>query len=173
MRTRLIFAVVLGMPIALFAALAGRAPTEAADEENPLLAHNVYFSLKDNAPSAKKKLVDACKKYLSKHEGEVYFAAGPIADEYKREVNDRDFDVALTIVFKNAKAHDQYQDAKRHLQFIAENKAAWKKVRVFVNEAREPCLVVERLGGCASGRVGLWVDSKDGAFANLKVVPTK
>ena len=31
----------------------------------PMLAHNVYFSLNDKSPAAKKKLVKACKKYLA------------------------------------------------------------------------------------------------------------
>jgi hypothetical protein len=48
-----------------------------------------------------------------------------------------------------------------------------KKVSVFVNEAKEPCLVVDRLAGHENGRVGLWVDSNDGAFANLKILSTK
>ena len=73
----------------------------------------------------------ACKKYLSGHPGEVFFAAGTLARDLDRPVNDRDFDVALHIVFKDRAAHDQYQDAARHKQFIEENKANWKKVRVF------------------------------------------
>lgn len=96
-----------------------------------MIAHNVYFSLKDNSPAAKKKLVDACKKYLAKHPGTVFFAAGTLAEDLKREVNDRDFDVGLHLVFKNKAAHDKYQDAPLHKQFIAENKDNWKKVRVF------------------------------------------
>ena len=96
-----------------------------------MLAHNVYFALKDNSVDAKKKLVDACKKYLSSHPGEVFFAAGTRAEDLTREVNDRDFDVALHIVFKDKAAHDTYQDHERHKQFIAENKDNWKKVRVF------------------------------------------
>ena len=73
----------------------------------------------------------ACKKYLSKHPGTVFFAAGVLAEDLKREVNDRDWDVGLHIVFKNQAAHDQYQDAPMHQEFIDENKANWKKVRVF------------------------------------------
>ena len=91
----------------------------------------VYFTLKDNSADAKKKLVDACKKHLTKHPGEVYFAAGTLAESLKREVNVRDWDVGLHIVFANIKAHDQYQTAKRHDQFIEENKDNWKSVRVF------------------------------------------
>lgn len=103
----------------------------AADAHEQMIAHNVYFSLKDNSPAAKKKLVDACKKYLAKHPGTVFFAAGTLAEDLKREVNDRDFDVGLHLVFKNKAAHDKYQDAPLHKQFIAENKDNWKKVRVF------------------------------------------
>ncbi len=107
------------------------ARTEAAEPKAPMIAHNVYFALKDNSPQAKEKLVAACKKYLSKHPGEVFFAAGTLAEDLKREVNDRDFDVALHIVFEDRKAHDAYQDAKRHKDFIDESKDTWKKVRVF------------------------------------------
>jgi hypothetical protein len=34
-----------------------------------MLAHNVYFSLKDRSDSAVQTLVAACKKYLAKHPG--------------------------------------------------------------------------------------------------------
>jgi hypothetical protein len=99
--------------------------------EGPMIGHMVYFTLKDNSAGSKKKLVDACKKYLGNHEGTVYFSAGMVAEEFKREVNDRDWDVALHLVFKTKQAHDQYQDHARHKQFIDENKDNWKKVRVF------------------------------------------
>ena len=125
MRRRLAVGVVFGLVLAL------GGPGVAADKDGALLSHDVYFSLKDSSPAAKKKLVDACKKYLSGHPGEVFFAAGTLAKDLDRPVNDRDFDVALHIVFKDRAAHDQYQDAARHKQFIEENKANWKKVRVF------------------------------------------
>jgi hypothetical protein len=96
-----------------------------------MLAHNVYFSLKDNSPIARQRLIAACNKYLTKHPGTVFFATGVLADALRREVNDRDFDVGLHIVFNDQAAHDRYQDAPAHLQFIAENKDNWKKVRVF------------------------------------------
>jgi hypothetical protein len=131
MRKQLVCGVVLALTVAACAVLSGRARIEAEEDKGSMLAHNVYFSLKDNSPAAKKKLVDACKKYLTKHPGEVFFAAGTIAEDLNREVNDRDFDVALHIVFKDRAAHDKYQDAKRHQQFIEENKDNWKKVRVF------------------------------------------
>jgi hypothetical protein len=131
MRKQLACAIVLGLAFAAFVVLGGRERTEAADEGGSMIAHNVFFTLKDNAPAAKKKLVDACKKYLTKHPGEVFFAAGTLAEDLDRPVNDRDFDVGLHIVFKDKASHDKYQDAKRHKEFIEENKDNWKKVRVF------------------------------------------
>jgi hypothetical protein len=97
----------------------------------PQLAHMVFFTLKDKSPEAKQKLVVACKKYLSKHPGTVYFSAGTLCEELDRPVNDREFDVALHLVFKTKADHDRYQDAPLHLQFIEENKDNWTKVRVF------------------------------------------
>ena len=44
-----------------------------------------------------------------------------------------------------------------------------RTVSVFVNNAEEPCLVVNRLGSRESGRLGLWIDSAEGAFANLRI----
>src|SRR5260370_38743597 len=95
-----------------------------------LLAHNVFFTLKDHSAAAKEKLVTACKKYLTGHAGTIFFAAGTRAEALNREVNDRDFDVALHLVFTDHAAHDAYQDAPRHDEFIAEQKHNWAKVRV-------------------------------------------
>ena len=103
----------------------------------PMLAHNVFFTLKDKSPEAKKKLVDACKKYLSKHPGTVLYAAGTLAEDLKREVNDLDFDVGLHIIFKTKADQDKYQDAPLHLQFIEENKENWTKVRVFDSKVEQ------------------------------------
>jgi hypothetical protein len=132
MRKLIVVAVValLGLGVGVMAM--GRANEPGA--KGPMIGHMVYFSLKDNTPEAKAKLVAACKKYLSKHPGEVYFGAGTLAGDLKREVNDTDWDVALHIVFQDRKAHDAYQDAERHKQFIDENKGNWKKVRVFDSE---------------------------------------
>jgi hypothetical protein len=43
------------------------------------------------------------------------------------------------------------------------------KVRVWVDGGKTPCLVVDRLGGGGKGKVGLWVDSKEGSFRNLRI----
>lgn len=110
---------------------AGRGVGFSASAPEPMVVHNVYFSLKDNSPEAKQKLVAACRKYLTDHPGTVFFAAGVLSEELNRPVNDRDFDVGLHIVFKNKAAHDKYQDDPRHIKFIEEMRDNWKKVRVF------------------------------------------
>jgi hypothetical protein len=130
MRRKMTCALVL-VVLGGFVALAVTSHGEEAKGKGQLLSHDVYFTLKDNSGDAKQKLVTACKKYLSKHDGEVFFAAGVLAKALNRPVNDRDFDVALHIVFTDQAAQDKYQDAPRHKQFIDENKDNWKKVRVF------------------------------------------
>jgi hypothetical protein len=118
----------VGLVALAAAALVSTSAARAADRN---VAHMVYFKLKESSPENRQKLVEACQKYLSGHEGTVYFSAGVLAEEFDREVNDRDFDVALNVVFANKAAHDAYQTSERHLTFIAENRATWEKVRVF------------------------------------------
>ena len=95
-----------------------------------MLAHIVYFTLHDPTPENQQKMVAACQKYLTGHPGEVFFSAGTCAD-YSREVNDRDYEIALIVVFQDHAAHDAYQAAPRHQEFISQCRAMWKKVRVF------------------------------------------
>ncbi|MFQ3593581.1 MAG: Dabb family protein [Gemmataceae bacterium] len=96
-----------------------------------MIVHNVYFRLKDRSTEARASLVAACRKYLPGHDGIVFFACGVVCDDLAREVNDRDWDVGLHIVFTDKTAHDVYQTTPAHGQFIAENQANWDKVRVF------------------------------------------
>jgi quinol monooxygenase YgiN len=128
MRKSMLVAVLVSGCILGSFALSSRDALDAGGKEH-LLSHDVYFSLKDKKNT--QKLVEACHKYLRNHPGEVFYAAGPRSQELEREVNDKDFDVALHIVFKDKAAHDVYQDAPRHKQFIEENKGDWAKVRVF------------------------------------------
>ena len=127
---------------AAFAALLASAFTFAllADDKEkpqkpaPYIGHMVYFKLKDGSPEARKKFVDSCDKLLSGHEGTVYYSTGVLADDFKGQVNDRDFDIALHLVFDSKAAHDKYQVSENHKKFIADNKAAMDKVRVFDSE---------------------------------------
>ena len=96
-----------------------------------MLAHNVYFTLNDSSPEAVDRLVRACHQYLKNHPGVELFAAGTLVGDLDRDVNDRDFHVALHVVFSDRESHDRYQQAEDHLTFIAEQKENWKQVRVF------------------------------------------
>ncbi len=96
----------------------------------PNLAHHVFFKLNDRSDEAIQTLLTACNKYLDDHDGLIGFSVGTRDRELDREVN-QDFDVSLHCVFQDRPAHDAYQTAERHLQFIEENKENWAEVRVF------------------------------------------
>lgn len=132
------------MAVALCAAVASlitydlqRGHAAAQKKEGPMVGHMVFFTLKESTPENREKLVAACKKYLTDHPGTVYFSAGTRAEEFDREVNDKEFDVALHLVFEDKAAHDKYAVAPRHLEFIEENKDGWAKVRVFDSNVEE------------------------------------
>jgi hypothetical protein len=95
------------------------------------LVHNVYFTLNDRSEAAVTKLIADCKKYLTVQSGIVFFAAGALAKDLDRPVNDRDWDVSLHLVFATEADQAAYQDDATHHQFIEENKSNWAKVRVF------------------------------------------
>ncbi len=96
-----------------------------------MLSHMVYFTLNDASPAACQKLVEDCHKFLKPHSGIVFYAAGTLASEFQRPVNDREFHVALHVVFDTKESHDVYQVSESHQQFISSNKDNWAKVRVF------------------------------------------
>jgi len=96
-----------------------------------IIAHMVYFTLKDASATAQQKLVDDCRRYLQEIPGIVFFAVGTLVPDLTRPVNVRDFHVGLHVIFSNRKAHDDYQIDARHQRFIAENKDTWQQVRVF------------------------------------------
>jgi quinol monooxygenase YgiN len=97
----------------------------------PRLAHNVFFKLTDSSPAKVEELVAACRKYLNVQPGIVFFAAGGLVPDLTRDVNDRDWDVGLHLVFVDKAAHDAYQDDPTHNRFIDEMKPNWTRVRVF------------------------------------------
>ncbi|MCA9121509.1 MAG: Dabb family protein [Planctomycetaceae bacterium] len=96
-----------------------------------MLGHMVYFTLKDSSDEAIQRLIASCKEHLSGHPGTVLFAAGTRVPDLSREVNDKEFHVALQLVFESRQAQDDYQVHDRHEAFIAANRDNWAKVRVF------------------------------------------
>jgi hypothetical protein len=96
-----------------------------------MLAHNVYFTLKDRSEASIQHLLAACKKYLAAHPGILSFACGTREPGLTRPVNDLEFDVSLHILFETKAAHDAYQDAPLHHSFVSECSGNWAKARVF------------------------------------------
>ena len=95
------------------------------------MGHMVFFKLKDGSREARVQLFRACEQYLAGHEGTIHFSVGVLAEDSNRDVNDRDFDVALHLVFRDRAAHDRYQASERHQKFIEQHGDSWSNVRVF------------------------------------------
>jgi hypothetical protein len=120
---------VLALSLASVLVLDARARIRGAAD--PKLAHMVFFELKDHSKEAREKFIASCEKYLSKHEGTVYFSVGTRAEDVDEPVSVKDFDVALHVVFANKDAKAKYLESTRHRQFVDENRPAFGKVRVF------------------------------------------
>lgn len=60
-------------------------------------------------------------------------------------------------------------DAWFHARIVIEK----PRVSVYVNDAKEPSLVVEELSDRKGGGIGLWMGRQGGHFANLKITPAK
>jgi len=97
----------------------------------PRLAHHVFFTLADDSQEKISGLLAACQKFLTDHEGVVDFAVGVRDPELARPVNNTEYHVSLHVVFADRAAHDIYQTAPRHLEFIAQEKSNWKSVVIF------------------------------------------
>ena len=63
-----------------------------------MLVHNVYFRLADGSPAGVAAQLALAEEHLSGHEGVVALHLGTPAEGLDREVNDRDWHVALTLI---------------------------------------------------------------------------
>jgi len=69
-------------------------------------------------------------------------------------------------VFESAVVPEPDGDEWFHVRVVVERPT----IRVFVNDAPTPCLVVDELAAGARGSVGLWVgEGSGGSFANLRI----
>ena len=126
--------VLIGLALfALVASFALEAVARLAGAAEPQLAHMVFFALKDHSKESREKFIASCEKYLSEHEGTVYFSVGTIAEDKDVEepVSVKDFDVALHVVFENKAAKAKYLASERHKQFVNENRESFAGVRIF------------------------------------------
>lgn len=128
-KTVLVRSLLLALAFVLAAGVVSR--SRSAEKTGPQLAHMVFFTLKDHSEAAREKFVASCQKYLSKHEGTVYFSVGVITLDLEEPVSVKDFDVALHVVFEDKAAKAKYLAHPDHDKFVAENKDSFAKVRVF------------------------------------------
>ena len=99
-----------------------------------MIGHMVYFTLHDNSPAKVRewwrRARSICEAIPAKYSSPP--ACGPRSSS--ATLMSRTGTWRCTSSFATKADHDRYQDAPRHQQFIAENKANWKQVRVFDSE---------------------------------------
>jgi hypothetical protein len=99
-----------------------------------MLVHSVYFWLKPGLTAGERsRFRSEVGKLGAIRTIEKIYVGGP-ATLAERDVTERTFDVALTIVFRDGAAHDAYQVDPVHLAFVEGNKASWTRVQVFDSE---------------------------------------
>lgn len=128
------------VPLALVAGLALGSSSMAffAKDDQPMLAHIVFFTLKDQSKESVKKFTDACHKYLTNHEGALHMAVGTRATDVEEPPSVKDFDVALHIVFDGKDSLETYIKSDRHQSFLAEARPMMEKARVFDSYLVQP-----------------------------------
>jgi hypothetical protein len=96
-----------------------------------MLVHSVYFWLKPElSPSQRARFRAEVEKLALIRSVEKVYVGAPAAVP-ERSVTDRTFDVALTILFRDAAAHDSYQADPLHVAFVEANREAWVRVQVY------------------------------------------
>jgi len=99
-----------------------------------MLIHSVYFWLKPGLTAAGRANFRAEVGKLAAIRTIERIHIGAPATVPERSVTDRSFDLALTIEFRDAAAHDAYQVDPVHLAFVDGNNSAWARVQVFDSE---------------------------------------
>ncbi len=96
-----------------------------------MFVHMVFFWLKPDATdAAREQCIADCTGLLGQVPGVQQVWAGRPAMT-PREVVDNSYDVGLCVVLDSRASHDVYQTHPLHLEFIARNKPAWDRVRVY------------------------------------------
>ncbi|HZX74315.1 MAG TPA: Dabb family protein [Cyclobacteriaceae bacterium] len=103
----------------------------ATKKDKPMLAHHVYFWLKNpNSKEDLKKLLDGIKT-LEKIETVRGFHVGVPASTEKRDVVDNSYSASELILFDDVKGQDVYQTHPIHLKFVENCSSLWTKVIVY------------------------------------------
>jgi len=96
-----------------------------------MLVHSVFFWLKPElAPAQRAHFRAEVEKLSAIRSIEKIYVGAPAAVP-ERSVTDKTFDVALTILFGTAAAHDAYQVDPVHVAFVEGNREAWLRVQVY------------------------------------------
>jgi hypothetical protein len=96
-----------------------------------MFIHTVYFWLQEGSPTgAQEQLIEDCRTLLAKIPTVRQLWAGAPAGT-PREVVDNSYACGLTVVLDDSAGHDVYQEHPLHLEFIARNKANWRRVQVY------------------------------------------
>lgn len=102
------------------------------------LCHMVYFKLADRLPKTKARFIEYCREYLSGYAGQTHFSVGPRDVEMQRDVNARDFDVTMNMIFRNKKFYEAYSNADKHKEFIFQTAGMSTARKVYDSFIDEP-----------------------------------
>lgn len=115
----------------------------AEDVQSGTFLHQIFITLKDKSEKAVQKQLELGNRYLTGHPGELSFEMSVLARGLKRHKqvaylhNEQNFDVAFSIVWKDAASHDAYQTSDKHVKhFIPLSKSNWIELRVFDTEIK-------------------------------------
>lgn len=99
--------------------------------EKPMLAHHVFFWLKDPASSDDRaKLIEGLRT-LQKIETVRQIHIGIPADTEKRSVIDASYSVSELIFFDSIEGQNIYQEHPIHKKFVENCSSLWQKVVVY------------------------------------------
>ncbi len=95
-----------------------------------MLVHSVYFWLTDETTSQERKFFKAKLEALKDIAcAEAVYVGTPA--ETDRPVIDRSYDYALTLIFRNINAHDEYQIDPLHKDFLQNCSKFFDKVVIY------------------------------------------
>ena len=93
--------------------------------------HTVYFWITDDSTEAQREGFEGWLKKLTTISSiqEAYWGIPAATGE--RAVVDDSYSYSITFLFEDLAAHDAYQIAPLHCEFVEANKTLWTKVQVY------------------------------------------
>lgn len=96
-----------------------------------MLVHTVLFWLNKDLDGPQQTDFRIALEALKGIEATEAVYIGVPAATPERPVIDNSYDFCLTVILKDMAAHDAYQVDPLHLAFLENNKALWKKVKIY------------------------------------------